>query len=740
MVKRQKEKQYLSATEQKAQGRSRSNTGVNNNNAATVGIVQKSLPFKCCALTLTPFINPVCTIVEQEQQEQGQEQGNNNNNKYGIIFDNAALMEYVIKNKKDPVTGKKSTIASSKPGRIITLNIDKDTDTGEWQCPVMTKVFSDYNTKIVAIVTPSKKEANVYSYEAYNELNVKPKNYLDLITGDKFSPKNDVIILNDPTNQHFQRCVRDVSTFWHIKNARTKNKLQTGSGADNSNGNVRKSVTATRVMEQLYKDKKQREENERIKIKEDAKAAEQKRLDDLKNNDPNNHYTFDRVPNNERITFPIPVVDVTGVKFTTGFASGGFTSTADNTVVAGGSKDGRHAYASKEAILQSQFNLMTSKSWKGRKGYVRLFIEIRNSTNNDNMSMSMSKSSRKQKNNNVVITVPLLLELHCDIVPRTCTNFLGLCRRKRYDGTIFHRLISNFMIQGGGEKMKQTKTKNNQSSDDSDFNSMNNNSSASRKYNADAPLWGPEPFEDEFDQRLKHDGEGILAMANSGPNTNKQQFYITFNSCAHLDRKHTVFGNIVEGMKEFNSALSKVKTDSKDRPYITNINSDGDDERMKTTVNNNAVVVIVATEVLDDPAMDAQKKEEHPWIEVHVSSEAIKYRKRKLVSAIDNDNNNSASATTKTTKKTTKIGKYLSGNAIQKNNTMEEDEGNVVISNSKSTTAATTTATTGVGTSNSTIPGSTSLGLPAYGATTGSAATATAKTKAKTEFGNFSSW
>ncbi|OEU23209.1 cyclophilin-like protein, partial [Fragilariopsis cylindrus CCMP1102] len=162
----------------------------------------------------------------------------------------------------------------------------------------------------------------------------------------------------------------------------------------------------------------------------------------------------------------------------------------------------------------------------------------------------MSKSSRKQNNNNVVITVPLLLELHCDIAPRTCTNFLGLCRRKRYDGTIFHRLIPNFMIQGGGEKMKQTE----------------NNQSASRKYNADAPLWGPEPFEDEFDQRLKHDNEGIVAMANSGPNTNKQQFYITFNSCAHLDRKHTVFGNIVEGMKEFNSALSKVKTDSKDRP------------------------------------------------------------------------------------------------------------------------------------------------------------------------------
>jgi peptidyl-prolyl cis-trans isomerase-like protein 2 len=729
MVKRQKEKQYLSATEQKAQGRSRSN---NSGASNAVGIVQKSLPFKCCALTLTPFENPVCTIVEQQGQEQGN--NSNNNNKYGIVFDNAALMEYVIKNKKDPVTGKKLTIAS-KPG-IITLNIDKDTDTGEWLCPVMTKVFSDYSTKIVAILTPSKKEANVYSYEAYNELNLKPKNYIDLTTGYKFSPKNDVLILNDPTNQNFQHCVRDVSTFWHIKNARDKNKMMIGSSNSGGldNGNVRKSVTATRVMEQLHKDRKQREENEKIKIKEDAKAAEKKILEDIKNNDPFNHYTFDINVPSENITFKIPVVDVTGVKFTTGLAAGGFTSTADNTVIAGGSKDGRHAYASKEAILQSQFNLMKSKSMKGRKGYVRLFIEIRNNnTNNDNDRMSMPSMS-KNKNNNNVIVVPLLLELHCDIVPRTCTNFLGLCRRKRYDGTIFHRLISNFMIQGGGEKMKQTKNNNENTTSDS----MNNNNN-NRKYNPDASLWGPEPFEDEFDQRLKHDSEGILAMANSGLNTNKQQFYITFNSCSHLDRKHTVFGNIVEGMKEFNTALSKVKTDSKDRPYIktttTNTNSSSDGGERTTTITNNAVVVIVATEVLDDPSMDAQKKEEQRLIELHESREAIKNRKRKLV-AVDN-NNNSASATTTTTT-ITKIGKYLSCNAVQ-NNTMKEDEDIVATSNSNSTTVTTTTATA-VGTSNSTIRGSKSLGLPAFGATTGSTATTTSKTKAKTKFGNFSSW
>jgi len=76
--------------------------------------------------------------------------------------------------------------------------------------------------------------------------------------------------------------------------------------------------------------------------------------------------------------------------------------------------------------------------------------------------------------------------------------------------------------------------------------------------------WG-EPFKDEFKPNLIHQGRGILSMANSGPNTNKSQFFITFRSCRHLDEKHSVFGRLVGGLETLN-AMERVETDEKDRP------------------------------------------------------------------------------------------------------------------------------------------------------------------------------
>lgn len=83
---------------------------------------------------------------------------------------------------------------------------------------------------------------------------------------------------------------------------------------------------------------------------------------------------------------------------------------------------------------------------------------------------------------------------------RTCTNFLGLCQAKKYDGTSFHRSIPSFMIQGGR--------------------------AISGEGTDDASLWGG-AFADEFDDRLKHDKIGVLSSANAGPNTNKRQFFVS---------------------------------------------------------------------------------------------------------------------------------------------------------------------------------------------------------------------
>ncbi|XP_021370894.1 peptidyl-prolyl cis-trans isomerase-like 2 [Mizuhopecten yessoensis] len=131
----------------------------------------------------------------------------------------------------------------------------------------------------------------------------------------------------------------------------------------------------------------------------------------------------------------------------------------------------------------------------------------------------------------------LNLELYCHQVPRTCHNFIKLCASGYYTGTVFHRSIRNFIIQGG----------------DPEGTGMGGQS-----------IWG-EPFSDELKPNLKHSGRGVLSMANSGPNTNKSQFFFTYRSANHLDGKHAVFGKVVGGLDTIDK-MEKVETDKKDRP------------------------------------------------------------------------------------------------------------------------------------------------------------------------------
>jgi cyclophilin family peptidyl-prolyl cis-trans isomerase len=111
----------------------------------------------------------------------------------------------------------------------------------------------------------------------------------------------------------------------------------------------------------------------------------------------------------------------------------------------------------------------------------------------------------------------IVIELFADKAPKTVNNFVFLSREGFYEGIIFHRVIRDFMAQGGDPTGKGS--------------------------------GGPGyKFGDEFHPSLKHDKPGILSMANAGPNTNGSQFFITHVPTPHLDNKHSVFGRVVEGM------------------------------------------------------------------------------------------------------------------------------------------------------------------------------------------------
>lgn len=296
----------------------------------------KRLPFDCCSITMVPFETPYCDLD-------------------GNIFELSAIIDFLKTFKLNPITGKPCDSKS-----LIKLTFHRNSD-GEYHCPSLFKPFTK-NSHIVAIASTG----NVFSYEAVEQLNIKTKNWKDLVDDTPFARK-DIITIQEPNSlEKF-----NISTFYHIRKGLRVESEEEKLEKKDPQGRLKTVSAETKdILNELERDYKSAE------ISNDEAAGSSKAHQDKFNSA---HYS-------------------------TGAVAASFTSTAMAPV-----------YNHQAARLDD--HVVRYERVK-KKGYVRL---------NTNLG-------------------PLNMELYCDLVPKTCENFMRHCQNGYYDGTAFHRSIKNFMV------------------------------------------------------------------------------------------------------------------------------------------------------------------------------------------------------------------------------------------------------------------------------------------------------
>lgn len=491
----------------------------------------KRLPFYCCALTFTPFEDAVCT-------------------NDGSVFDIMHIIPYIRKYGKHPVSG-----IPLKQEDLIPLTFHKNSE-GEYHCPVLNKVFTEF-THIVAI----KTTGNVFSYEAIKELNIKTKNWKELLTDEPFK-RDDIITIQNP-NAIDSKALLD---FDHVKKSLKVDDEELSKMESDPSYNINVSGDIKQMLKEL-KTEKGRElalhggggdkaQNERAAALATLLAARERIKDNPKSNGEVKsqpafsivdaasasvhgrsaaaakaastdktaariamHMSGDRTPINAKMVKS---------RYTSGATSRSFTST------------------SYDPVTKNEYEYVKVEKNPKKKGYVQL-----HTTHGD-----------------------LNIELHCDIAPRACENFITLCERGYYNGVAFHRNIRNFMIQGGDP---------------------------TGTGKGGESIWG-KPFKDEVNSKLLHSGRGVVSMANSGAHTNGSQFFILYKSAIHLNFKHTVFGGVVGGLPTL-SVMEKVPVDDDDRPL----------EEIK--INSVSVFVNPYSEPDEEEEEEEKKTEEEKTVE-----------------------------------------------------------------------------------------------------------------------------
>lgn len=450
----------------------------------------KRLPFNFCAASLQPFKNPVCTPE-------------------GTIFDVEVIGAWLEKNKTNPVNGEPLEAKD-----LIKLNFARNADTEadpnagptdgkgdmskygatrgsvRWRLlhgldpllilavdPVTYKVLTD-NTHVVAIRHGTY--ANVFAWETIEQMNIKQKNWHDLMDDKEFGRK-DIITLQDPQNAES----RNLSEFQYLKDGGdailTPEQLE-----ERKNGNVNIDALG-RIGDKVLRAKEAVEKARRTReaigdVNRSSKALQKTAAAN----------SFKKPAIQER-----KALAHNAATYTTGRAAASFTSTGLTPETSG-----------ERAVLTQDEWMLKPKRVKN-KGYARLETNLGDVT----------------------------IELQTETAPKAVWNFVKLSQKGYYRNVAFHRNIKNFMIQGGDP----TGTgKGGQS------------------------IWGKN-FQDEFDGPLLHSDRGMVSMANKGKNTNSSQFFITYKPAKHLDRKHTIFGKVIDGLDVLNK-MEATPVDQASRP------------------------------------------------------------------------------------------------------------------------------------------------------------------------------
>ncbi|KAL2181958.1 uncharacterized protein P884DRAFT_254125 [Thermothelomyces heterothallicus CBS 202.75] len=417
----------------------------------------------------------------------------------GTIFDVEVIGAWLEKHKTNPVNGE--PLAAKD---LIRLNFARNADTaaqdGRNGAPTDGKgdfidpvTFKVFTDNTHIVAIRHGNYANVFAWETVERMNIKAKMWRDLVDDVEFTRK-DIITLQDPQNA----ASRDLGQFRYLQEGQdallTKEQAeQREQGGINVGALGRLGDKVLRAKEAVERARQAR-----------ATGGDVNRITKSLANNPSSK---------------------------TSSSSSSTTTTTTATTATAANPASRTPSAIQEKKVAPNAAIYTT----GRTAASFTSTGLTPSTSTERAILSdeewmlrprriRHKGYARLETNLGALTV----ELHTETAPKAVWNFVRLAQKGYYRGVRFHRNIRNFMIQGGDP---------------------------TGTGRGGQSIWG-KAFADELEGPHVHDGRGVVSMANKGKNTNSSQFFITYRPARHLDRKHTVFGRVVEGA---DSTLDKME-------------------------------------------------------------------------------------------------------------------------------------------------------------------------------------